>query len=303
MPPFIKIIFISFVLLIFSQPTFSQTERQLTQTTLPLQFVVGDPPPYLEPTTTITIEGKSFPIIFDTGAKKVGLILSEAALRQLTVKFTGQKICFKMVHGQYCEKEFIVPKLMLGSFILENVHGAVLPNYWNDLGLDRNKASIALANGMMGFPLLAQFNFLVDPQRSQLVLVKPHHQPKGYDIQNWPAVSFAGHLTTTLKLDGKSVTILWDTGAIPSIIKQTIAKHFSITPCPLDFPGAKEKNCSLVETHSLTTTKNEALPNTWFKVVPLPSYAPFDGLIGSNFFANHLVYFDMDHHKIFVKRQ
>ena len=43
------------------------------------------------------------------------------------------------------------------------------------------------------------------------------------------------------------------------------------------------------------------LPNTWFKVTNLPSYAPFDGLLGSNFYSENLVYFDFDKQQIFVK--
>jgi hypothetical protein len=43
------------------------------------------------------------------------------------------------------------------------------------------------------------------------------------------------------------------------------------------------------------------LPNNWFKVIStLPPIAPFNGLVGSNFYQNNLIYFDFDSHKIFV---
>ena len=44
------------------------------------------------------------------------------------------------------------------------------------------------------------------------------------------------------------------------------------------------------------------IPNTWYKVMKIPSQAPFDGLMGSNFYRNNLVYFDFGSHKIHVKK-
>jgi hypothetical protein len=57
-------------------------DKQLTQTTIPLKFIVGNPSPFLEPTIEVGIQGKSIPLIFDTGAKKLGFILSEEALKK-----------------------------------------------------------------------------------------------------------------------------------------------------------------------------------------------------------------------------
>lgn len=56
-----------------------------------------------------------------------------------------------------------------------------------------------------------------------------------------------------------------------------------------------------VEAISLKTIDNQLFPSTWFSVVDIPPSAPFDGLIGSNFYAENLVYFDFDSHKIYVK--
>lgn len=294
-----KVTLMFFLLLLLTPPVFSQS-RQLTQATLPLQFVIGDPPPFLEPTTEITIQGETIPIIVDTGAKKAGVILSEEILKHFNVEFTGQKICLKMIKGQYCQNEFIIPEIKLGAFTIKNVHGVIMPNLFNVLGLDRNKASKAVLNGMIGFPVLSQFNFLLDPHNSRIVLMKPHQKPIQYNFEDWPCVAFEDHFSTKLKIDGQQVTISWDTAAIPSIISQSIAKHFTQTPCPQSFPS-ENKDCSLIKTKLFSTINNEPFPNTWFKLSEMPSHAPFDGLIGSNFYAENSVYFDMDDHKIYVK--
>ncbi len=281
--------------MVFAEPI------KLTETVLPLEFNTGNPAPYGLPSTTIKIEGKSLLIIIDTGAKKTEITLSPYALKNIHIKYTGKIICFNAFDGRHCEKEFIIPAVQLGNFVIKNVKGISMSKLWggNDDGFKSTEAS---RNGVIGYALLAKFNVLLDYAHSKAILVKPGFNPAQYNVKKWSPVSFDEHLRTKLNLNGKVLTFTWDTGAIPSGISRSMANNFKQSLCPKNNPYEGESNkCVRVETTSLRTMNNEALPDTWFNVADIPSFAPFDGLIGSNFYADNLVYFDFDNHKIYVK--
>lgn len=141
-----------------------------------------------------------------------------------------------------------------------------------------------------------------DFPHSKLVLVKKGSKPKHYDIQHWVVIPFTDHLLTKLYFNHKPILLSWDTGATPSVIKEQYASQFKQIPCPTAAPYAK-KNCISIASSSLFTPSQNSLPNIWFKTTDIPSAAPFDGLIGMNYFKNNLIYFDFDHHKIYVRSQ
>lgn len=291
--------------LFLTNPVFTQSLESF-ETSLPLQFDTGNSAPYGLPSTIITIEGKSIPIILDTGAKKFGLALTKEALKKIHVHFTGKAICSFSRTGEHCYKEIIVPEVKLGHFSVKNVEGILVDEMW-DSGYDEKnfKATEASNNGLVGYALLSQFNFLLDYKNSKLTLINANKIPTDYDVSTWTAIPFSGHFNTKLFVDGKLLTFSWDTGAIPSIISRKAAQSFTQIPCPKDNPYREPgsvDNCFRVELNSLTTMNNEFISNTaWFSVSDMPDNVPFDGLIGSNFYANHLVYFDFDKHKIYVK--
>lgn len=269
---------------------------QQTQTSIPLRFDTGNPAPFGEPSTVITIQGKRMPILLDTGAEQSGLSLSPHALNHLKVKFTGKHKCFKAFDGKYCEKTFIIPEIKVGSFVVKNVKGITMSKPWGGNAEDF-KETEASRNGVLGFSLLSKFNLLLDYPSSKAILIKRGEKPTDYDINKWIAIPFTGHLTTHLYLNGQLRTFSWDSGAVPSVIRKSATDK--ITPCPDDAPYSK-KNCLSVESKQLSTEENVSLPNTYFKITNVPSYAPFDGLIGSNFYSENLVYFDFDKRLIFV---
>lgn len=270
------------------------------ETSLPLKFNTGNPSPNGLPSTIIIIQGKKIPIIFDTGAKKTEITLSESALKNLHVAFTGRQICSMAFDGRYCGKEFIIPEVILGSFVIKNVTGTVMSKLWG--GQDKNfKPTEASRDGVIGYALLSKFNVLLDYAHEKAILIKPNYRPSQYNVTQWASVPFQGHLLTQLKINNKPVMLSWDTGAVPSgIIKRTTAKNFTQTSCAKHTPY-RDKNCLRVKTTSFTTMDDQKFPNTWFMVDDIPSFAPFDGLVGSNFYQKNLVYFDFDQRRIYVR--
>jgi len=219
--------------------------------------------------------------------------------QNIKVQYTGKEICSKTMDGKYCEKEFIIPEVKLGSFTAYNVKGVVMPKLWggNDEGFIPSTAS---NNGLMGFSLLKQFNILLDYPHAQMLLIKPQSKVEGYNMVQWTSIPFTDHLNTQLKVNDKLLTFSWDTGSNVSIIKKNIAQDFPQKACPAG-RRYSTKDCVRIETVSFATADNKVLQNTWFRTENIPSYAPFDGLIGSNFYEQNLVYFDFDNHKIFVR--
>lgn len=272
--------------------------QSVTETSLPLKFDTGNPAPDGMPSIFITIQGKKLPILFDTGAKKTQLALTKQALKNIDVHFTGKEICFNAMDGKHCQKEFIIPEVVLGSFTIKNVKGVLMSKLWggNDEDFIETEAS---KNGVVGFALLNQFNILLDYPQAKVILTKPQSKPKDYHMAQWTSVPFTDHFQTKLNINDKPVNLSWDTGASLSIIKASIAQNFPQTACPAGKRYSK-KDCLRIEPTSFTTSDGKILPNTWFHVIDIPSYAPFDGLVGSNFYQENLVYFDFDEHKIFV---
>lgn len=289
------------LLLFLTHIVFAQSVK-LSETILPLKFDTGNPAPYGMASTVVNIEGKSFPIIVDTGAKKYGLALTKEALQNIHVQFTGKMICSNSTTGKHCEKEFIIPEARLGEFTIKNVHGILVTHLWGGNYNDGFKVTEASRNGLMGYALLSKFNILLDYKNSKLILIKPGNTPTQYNLTKWTVIPFDNHLHTKLNINGKLLTFSWDTGALPSIISRKAATAFKQTKCLKDSPYKEPMdNCFRVETTSVTTINNKVISNTWLSVTDIPDAAPFDGLIGSNFYADNLVYFDFDNHKIYIK--
>ncbi len=291
--------FLSLLFLLISITSQAQNVVSPNETSVPLQFNTGNPSPYGLATTTINIQGKNLPVIVDTGASETEIALSEYALRNLHVVFTGKQICFMALDGKHCQKIFIIPKVQIGSFTIENVTGTLMTKLWggNEKGFKNTEAS---RNGVIGLGLLSKFNLLIDYPNATLTLIKPYNYPSQYNISNWVSLPFVEKLKTQLKIDGQIATLYWDTGAVPSIIKRPFASSLNLTPCP-SRTSYGQTHCLRAETQNLETFAGGKLPNTWFMVEDIPSYAPFDALIGSNFFHENVVYFDFDNHIIYTK--
>jgi hypothetical protein len=291
---------ILFLIPIISLTAFAGNDEIPAQTSLPLMFNTGNPAPYGLPSTVISVEGKSLPVIFDTGAKKSGITLSAHALKGLHVRFTGNQTCFNAFDGKHCEKEFIIPEVKIGAFVLKNIKATLMPKLWGgkDTGFLATEAS---KNGVIGYNLLSQFNILLDYPHKKAILYRKGQHPAQYDFLRWIVIPFSGQLYTTVQINGKNMILGWDTGSVPSVIKADVVKNMQLSKCPANTPFGKSKNCQQLVTQTFTTAEGVKLTKTGFLIEDIPAIAPFDGLVGSNFYMQNLVYFDFDNQKIYSK--
>lgn len=294
-----KVLLLILLLLIAPLSFAAEETFTATETTLPLEFKTGNQPPYGLPSTFITVGKRTLPVIVDTGASNIELVLSRHALGNMPIQFTGNEVCFMAFDGKHCQPEFIIPQVRIGSFVLSNVRGTLMSELWGGKEKDFITTE-ASRDGVLGLALLSRFNILLDFPHSKLTLIQPQSKPANYNVSNWVAIPFQENLETQLKVNGKLLKLDWDTGSVPSIIKRDIAANFKQARCP-EATSYGEKNCFRVKTTSFMTSTGEQLPNTWFMVQDIPKDAPFDGLVGSNFFHENVIYIDFDQRKIYVK--
>lgn len=265
---------------------------EANETTLPLTFSQD------APAITVEIQGKNIPLIFDTGDASDAITLSPEALQNLKVHFTGQQVCADSLSGKDCMQSFIIPELKIGDFVLQNVQGQLMPHIWgNDKGLVMTQA---WKDGVIGLPLLKNFGVLIDYPNDEIVLTKNFQMPNIIDKEDWVKIPFTfdKNISTTAEINGSPLKIVWDTGAIPSSIRSDIPINANISECP-DRYKIVIPQCKRIKTTNFTMSKQK-LDNTWFIVRDMPQL-PFDALLGSNFFANNLVFIDFKNNTLSVK--
>lgn len=282
----------SLVLSILAALAWQNCSAEPTQTTLPLKFSQD------LPSTTIEIQGKTIPLLFDIGASNDAITLSPRALRGLNVRFTGGQTCAHTVSGRVCMKNFIIPELKIGDFTVQDIQGELMPKLWDN----NNKGFIQTAaakNGVIGLKLLQRFGILIDYSQAQVILTKNFVTPSNYNITDWTVIpfEFKGGISTQAQINGNDIRLVWDTGAVPSAIKTSALINIDTNPCPPN-KNFGITNCRYIKT-SRFTINNQSLNNTWFLVENIP--LPFGGLVGSNFFQENLVFINSQDKTLAIK--
>jgi len=294
MTKLLKLRILFFLLLYVSITAFAET-------TIPLSFNTGNPEPHGLPSMEIIIQGKKIPLILDSGASKSEVTLSKKALNGLKVEFTGNQICTTALDGEHCEPEFVIAELTLGNIVLKNVNGTLMEELWG--GDDTDFISTeASDNGVIGYDFFKRFNVMLDYPNREVVFFSIDEKLKKYNISDWISIPFTEHLKTKVILNNEVITLGWDTGSVPSIIKKNVASKMVPSKCKQDTPYGKRDDCEQIITNSFKIFANLInLPPTWFLIKDIPQEAPFDGIIGSNFYMEHVIYFDFKNQQILIK--
>ena len=149
------------VSLLICSACFVQFACTTTTAKLPVELNSGNPSPYGIPSIEISIQGKTIPVLLDTGANKTEIAFSPQALNGLDVHYTGEETCFQAFDGMQCQKNFIIAQMEIGGIVIKNVSGRVMPKLW---GGHENGMIItpAIENGVLGIQFLSRFNVLLD---------------------------------------------------------------------------------------------------------------------------------------------
>ncbi|QLH41807.1 MAG: hypothetical protein HWD59_03165 [Coxiellaceae bacterium] len=151
------------------------------------------------------------------------MALTEEALKGVPVKFPGTETCTHSLSGKNCYKDFVVSEVKIGDFILHDVKGQLIKELWDNKHNKNFKETAASRNGVVGVTLLKNFNILLDYAHAKAILTdKNQTKIAGYNMENWTHVPFTlSHgISTQALINGKAAVLVWDTGAIPSGIRQ-----------------------------------------------------------------------------------
>jgi hypothetical protein len=251
------------------------------------------------PTTSIQIQNHNIPLIFDSGASKTAITLSRDIVNKLhlQMKPANKKVCFHDDTGkETCLREYTLAELKLGQLTMYNVSCQLMDSLWGGHYDEGFVWFDAAKNGVIGLDLLRQFNVLVDYKKSRIILSKLGEYPSQYNMKTWVQVPFSSLSGIVhAKINGIDTRLVWDTGANNSIIKSTakIAAVAKKKSCA----SKSNPNCQCFEAMKVIAG-NKQLPKIKFFVQD--NEFPFDGLVGSNFFKDHTVFFDFKRNIILI---
>lgn len=249
------------------------------------------------PVVAIEIQGHSIPVIFDNGASRTSIALSQEIVKKLELKLlpTNEKACFHDDTGkETCLKVYTIPELKIGHKTLRNVPCQLMDKLWGghyDEGFIWFEAA---KNGVLGLDFLRQFNVLVDYPSSRAILIPLGAYPHQYNVKNWIRMPVSTDGIIVANINGVTTKLVWDTGANHSIMKSTakVLTEGKIATIKGDPPYQS------FETTTFTVC-DQPFPKTEFFIQK--SEFPFDGLIGSSFFKEHPVFFDFKNNVMWVK--
>lgn len=276
---------------------------QLEQTTLPLSFDSGNPAPYGMASTPVKINGKQIPLLVDLGASKEFLALTDHAVKGIHIKYTKTKTCGTSVAGKKCYPDIIISEFKIGQFTLHNVHAVLIHQLWG--GNTPKKMPGAFQYGVIGMKFLSHYNALFDYAHSKLILTRSNRIPSAYPSNDWITIPFIikdGVMTMSQINGHKPIKLIWDTGAIPSIVNLNNTFGIELKKCPQYFPYLEchQKPYKKLIYIQQFSVGNKKIPNTWFMLEKLPSFVPFTGLVGDNYFRKNLVFIDFKNKTISI---
>lgn len=108
-------------------------------------------------------------------------------------------------------------------------------------------------------------------------------------------------LVTSTKVGNKSLTFLWDTGAPLSVVQPAAKISGEVRDCSktvLFKLASNPKDCKAITTNVMMNGYD--FGHVTFYVYNMPGL-PADGIIGDDFFKNHLVYIDFSKRILTIK--
>jgi hypothetical protein len=241
----------------------------------------------LAPVLIANVDGVEVRLQLDTG-DRTPLVLPQSVLDLIKAVPTGDSSKFQGVDGVFEVPEFKVARVQIGTAVFTDVLAR----------LDAPRAGYEpgqIAQGYLGTGLLKSYEVMVDyPHRALTFVARPSENSSG--ACKGTVVPFSvsspkwrGEPVAEAETDVGRVTLWWDTGAPVSVLRRTLTQEAS----------SKSSGDSV-------TTKRFTLGGTDFGPwqfdiwdVSLPG---FDGFIGHDFFARHVVCMDFPGNRVVIAR-
>lgn len=240
------------------------------------------------PLVTVNIDGTDVPLVFDSG-NSGSIALTQAALERVKALPTGETSKGMDAKGNVLEyPKFKIPHLQLGTAVFTDVIAEL------DVHDPSYQATQVGQQGFLGTSLLKAYKVVIDYPHRRITLVSPGSTKdqsagcKGTPVPLSPA--WHGEPAVEADIDLGRLTVWWDTGTPTSILGRRFAEaagsHYSG-----DTMTSKQLTLGGIEFGPLQ-----------FELEDLSIPPGFDGLIGYNFFAHHIVCMDFPGNRLLIQR-
>jgi len=236
-----------------------------------------------DPLIDVTIDGRSIPLIIDTGSD-FPLNIHEEMISTFKFPYLYDSTCTNFRGEGYSAPNYLLECLKIGNTKFYNVRAHTQIEGFSGVDI-----TTPLVNnygfkgvGTIGRPIFSRTNLLCDFPNGQIFLGNP-----GLDLSSWekiPSTNKTGHITITVNTQLGPLNMIVDTGATLSIIdkkimgsKEVVESKLSIAT--LDFDE--------VQFHALDLSKLDR---------------SIDGILGMNFLVAHPFFIDFEERAISFKK-
>lgn len=285
--------FISCILNLHAQETTSSLTQDLGYSILFLR--ISD---QIIPDIEIMMDSEKVPLMLDTGASNVQLMLRTEVIMKHNVQMTNETGEFKdIVNKTTTFQVFKIPEIRIGNYLIKKIRGKTFDKLWG--GSDEGfLVTPGANNGILGLEILKKFKkVLIDYKGRNIVFSLGGQLPAEYNITSWTKFPFKidGGILTQAQIDKHTVNLIWDTGSNFSVIKPSTIGGFD------KLAKKKIRNHETSITPSVLANGQEFGPIIW-ESLPENSPLPQQGIIGGTFFTENIVCFDFEHMEVRVKR-
>jgi hypothetical protein len=225
----------------------------------------------LAPVLIANVDGENVRLQFDLGNSHA-LVLQQSVLDAIKAVPTGEVARLQGVDGHYQAPMYKVARVTLGKQVFTEVVALL------DVARQGYKPG-SLAQGFLGTGLLKPYQLVLDYPRQALSLERGS-SPDACQGTILPFLDgWRGEPVTKVTLDLGDATLWWDTGAPMSILSDAFVSKRGI-----------QNTSDAVQTNRLALGGSDFGP--WRFEVWEMSLPGFDGFIGHDFFAKHVVCID-----------
>jgi hypothetical protein len=239
------------------------------------------------PVVTVDIDGNDVSLVFDSG-NSGSVALTQAVIDLVKALPTGETSRGMDPKGNVIEyPKFKIHRLQIGTAVFTDVIGEL------DVHDPSYQATQVGQQGFLGTCLLKGYKVVLDYPHRRMTLVPPGNTKdqsagcKGTAVPFSPA--WHGEPAAEADIDLGRLTVWWDTGAPTSILSKRFAEA-----------ARSHQSGDTVTSKRLTLGGTDFGP-LQFELDDLSLPPGFDGFIGYNFFAHHVVCMDFPGNRLVIQ--
>ncbi len=240
------------------------------------------------PVVNVQIDGSDVPLVFDSG-NSASVALTQAVIDRVKAAPTGDSTWGMDAKGNVIvHPKYTLPRVQIGAAIFTDVVAEL------DVHDPSYQATQVGQQGFLGTSLLKRYKVVVDYPHQRMTLVPPDVATNKAFGCKGTVVPFSpqwhGEPAAEVDTDLGRLVVWWDTGSPTSALSQ---RFVQATGSHLSEGTLTSKRLSLGGTDF----------GPWqFVIADVSLPRGFDGFIGYNFFANHVVCMDFPGSRLLIHR-